>query len=81
MILKKFYACQQNQDESMTACTAKLEELFAQAVEIKAVDTWNNQTILKRIFFQGLKQPIKQMSAYKFDNVDDYDWLKLKFIK
>lgn len=81
MVLRKFYACQQTQDESVTAYTAKLEELFAHAVEIKAVDTWNNQTILKRVFFQGLKQPIKQMSAYKFDTVDDYDRFKVEVRK
>lgn len=39
MVLKKFYACQQTQEESVTTYTAKLEELFAHAVEIKAVDT------------------------------------------
>ena len=45
MVLKKFYACQPTQD--VIAFTAKLEEPFAHAVEIKAVDTLSNQTILK----------------------------------
>ena len=81
MVLKKFYACQQNQDESVTAYTAKLEELFAHAVEIKAVDSWNSRAILKGVFFQGLNQPIKQMSAYKFDTVDDSDRFKVEVCK
>lgn len=58
MVLKNFYACQQTQDESVTAYTAKLEELFAHAVNIKAVDTWMNQNILKRVFLQGVKKTI-----------------------
>ena len=47
MVLKKFYACQPTQDECVIAFTAKLEELFVHAVEIKTVDTLSNQTILK----------------------------------
>lgn len=47
MVLKKFYACQPTQDECVIAFTAKLEEPFVHAVEIKAVDTLSNQTILK----------------------------------
>lgn len=81
-LLKKFYACQQEKDESVTEYSARLEEICAQSIEMNAVAPGKTgEHILKRVFYQGLIRPLKQMAAFKFETERDYDLFKIEVRK
>ena len=54
LIMKKFYAVEQKPTESLITYAARVEELFAQAVEVKALQK-TQESILKSVFYQGIK--------------------------
>lgn len=80
MIMKKFYAVEQMPKESLITYAARIEELFAQAVEVKALSA-GQEGILKSVFYQGLRQPLKQFGNLKFETVTDYDRFKIEMRK
>ena len=80
LIMKKFYAAEQGPTESLITYAARIEELFAQAVEVKALDP-GQETILKLVFYQGLRQPLKQFGNLKFETIKDYDRFKIEMRK
>ena len=59
LIMKKFYAVEQKPTESLVTYAARVEELFSQAVEVKSLNA-SQEIILKNVFYQGLRQPLKQ---------------------
>ena len=77
LIMKKFYAIEQKPTESLVTYAARVEELFAQAVEVKAL-TQSQEGILKNVFYQGLRQPLKQCGNLKFETICDYDRFKIE---
>ena len=79
-ILKKFYASKQEVNESVLKYASKLEEIFAQAGEIGAINPSHENT-LKSVFYSGLRQPLKQMCNYKFETIHDYDKFKVEVRK
>ena len=72
LTMKKVYAAEQGPTESLITYAARIEELFAQAVEVKALDP-GQETILKSVFYKGLRQPLKQFGNLKFETIKDYD--------
>ena len=80
LIMKKFYAAEQGPTEFLITYAARIEELFAQAVEVKALDP-GQETILKSVFYQGLRQPLKQFGNLKFETIKDYDRFKIEMQK
>jgi hypothetical protein len=76
-ILKQFYACRQEDSESLITYAARIEEIYAQAAELGAIGP-HSKTTLKNVFYQGLKQPLKQMCVYQYYTFDDYDKLKVE---
>jgi hypothetical protein len=41
----------------------------------------SEEETLRCVFFEGLRQPLKQMAAYKFEVIKDYDKLKVEIRK
>lgn len=80
LIMKKFYAVEQKPTESLVNYAARVEELFSQAVEVNAL-TVGQETILKSVFYQGLKQPLKQCGNLKYETIKDYDRFKIEMRK
>lgn len=80
LIMKKFYAVEQKPTESLISYAARVEELFAQAVEVKALAA-TQECILKNVFYQGIKQPLKQCGNLKYETVKDYDRFKIEMRK
>ena len=79
-IFRKLYSCTQGPTESVTKFASRLEELFAQAVELGALKR-TQEDILKDILFQGLRRELKQQAAYKYDTINDYDRFKIELRK
>lgn len=80
IILKKFYAVEQKPTESLINYAARIEELFAQAAEVGALNS-TQEEILKSVFYQGLRQPLKQFGNLKYETVRDYDKFKIEMRK
>ena len=80
LIMKKFYAVEQKPTESLITYAARVEELFAQAVEVKALQK-TQESILKSVFYQGIKQPLKQCGNLKYETIADYDRFKIEMRK
>ena len=80
LIMKKFYAVEQKPTESLITYAARVEELFAQAVQVKALST-TQEAILKSVFYQGIKQPLKQCGNLKYETIADYDRFKIEMRK
>lgn len=80
IILKKFYAVEQKTSESLINYSARIEELFAQAIEVGALKP-SQEEILKSVFYQGLRQPLKQFGNLKYETVKDYDKFKIEMRK
>lgn len=79
-ILRKFYACQQESSESVTAYAARIEEILERAVALGGMKK-DSDKILKRVFYQGLKPTIKHMAFSKCDTIEDYDRFKIEVRK
>ncbi|KAH3699903.1 hypothetical protein DPMN_074865 [Dreissena polymorpha] len=75
-VMRKFYSCTQGAEE-VTAYASRLEDLFARAIELKAIKRGNDE-ILKQVLFQGLKLDLKHIAQYKYDTIDDYDRFKIE---
>ena len=79
-VMKSLYSCQQGVSEKVVNYVSRLEELFYKAVELKALKASDGE-ILRSIFYSGLRQPIKQMAAVKYEIVSDYDAFKVEVRK
>ena len=58
----------------------RVEELFGQAVEVKALTT-TQECILKNVFYQGIKQLLKQCGNLKYETIKDFDRFKIEMRK
>ena len=74
-ILKKFHGCSQEKGESVAKYASRVEELFSQAVELKALER-TQQAVLKCVFYEGLFTSLKVASMYTFENVKEYNAFK-----
>ena len=79
-ILRKFYACSQDNNESISSYAARVEDLFAQGVQLKVLLS-TQEEILQNVVFEGLRPHIRQMANYKFDTMKDYDRFKVELRK
>ena len=69
-ILKKFYACKQKPNETISKYCIRLEEIYAQAVEMKELKEGDD--MLRRVFHRGLTAQLRHLTGYKFETVRDY---------
>ena len=76
-ILKKFYNCHKEEGESLEAYASRLEEIFAQALEMEAVKP-SEKDSLRRVLYSGLPLSLKQIASYAFATEKDYDKFKLQ---
>ena len=72
MVMKKFYSCQQKDDESVSVYASRLEEIFDQAIYLQTLRR-SYVNVLKEVFHAGLNREIKLMSMYQFDKISNYD--------
>lgn len=80
IILRKFYACQQEASETVATYASRIEEMFARAVTLGGMKKGDDK-ILKKVFYQGLKPQIKHLAFSKCDLIEDYDKFKIEVRK
>ena len=73
-ILRNFYSCQQKPDETVSAYTTRLEDLFEDAVKLEALHS--NPEILKQAFHSGLTPKLKHMTLFQLKSGVPYPELK-----
>lgn len=77
-ILAKLYNCKQGEKESITDYTARLENLYAQAIRLEAVGTDES---LQDLLFSGLREEFSLRADYKNETIQDYHLFKLELRK
>ena len=77
--LRKFYACQQEPNEIVSTYASRIEEIIEHATTLGVIK--KDDSILKKVFYQGLKPTIKHFAFSKCDLIEDYDRFKLEVRK
>ena len=80
-LLAKFYSSKQEEHEDVTKWSSRLEDILASAVERKLVPTDQVNDMLRNMFFQGLKPSLKDICAYKFEQIKEFDSLRVAIRK
>lgn len=80
-LLAKFYSAKQAENEDITKWSCRLEDILSTAVEKKLVEPKNVNDMLRNMFWQGLKPSLKDISGYKFEQVKDFDRLRVEMRK
>ncbi|KAH3714677.1 hypothetical protein DPMN_057367 [Dreissena polymorpha] len=78
--MRKFYLSQQQDNEPVVKYALRLEEIFDQAVQLKAVRRTDTE-ILKKVLHAGLIRDLKHMSMYQCDKIENYDEFKRELRK
>ena len=65
----------------MTEWSSRLEDILASAIERKLVPVDQVNDMLRNMFFQGLKPSLKDICAYKFEQIKDFDSLRVAIRK
>ena len=80
-LLSKFYSSKQEEHETVTKWSCRLEDILATAVERKLVQADQVDEMLRNMFYQGLKPTLKDICAYKFEQIKDFDKLRVAIRK
>ena len=80
-LLAKFYSAKQEESEDVTKWSCRLEDILSSAVERHLVDPSKVNEMLHNMFWQGLKPSLKDISGYKFEQVLDFDKLRVEVRK
>lgn len=80
-LLARFYSASQKEDEDVTKWSCRLEDILATAVERKLVNPSMVNEMLHNMFWQGLKPSLKDISGYKFEQIKDFDKLRVEIRK
>lgn len=80
-LLAKFYSAKQEENEDVTKWSCRLEDILSSAVERRLVDPSKVNEMLHNMFWQGLKPSLKDISGYKFEQVLDFDKLRVEVRK
>lgn len=80
VLLRHFYACQQDPHESVISYASRLEEIAARTVAVGGMRKEHDE-ILQKVFYQGLIPTIKQLAFSKCDIIKDYDRFKIEVRK
>ena len=79
--LAKVYSSKQEKNESITKWSCRLEDTLASAVERKLVDPSKINDMLRNMFYQELKPALKDICGYKFEQISDFDKLRVEIRK
>lgn len=80
-LLAKFYSAKQGEDEDVTKWSCRLEDILASAEERQLADPSKVNEMLHNMFYQGLKPALKDIAGYKFEQIKDFDKLKVEIRK
>lgn len=77
-LLAQFYSAFQKQDEDVAAWGCRLEDIIEKAVEQGQVKREAVAEMLYSKFWMGLKQNLKDATRHNFENINDFDKLRVQ---
>ena len=76
-VLKKFYSAEQGKDEDIQHWSCRLEALLSDAIELDLAKEEHANDMLCDMFWNGMKTELKDITGYKYDQVKDFDQLRI----
>ena len=76
-VLAQFYSERQQQDETVSDWSCRLEDLLAKAVELGRLHPLEADETLRCMFWTGQKKELKDVSGHKFDRISTLDELRV----
>lgn len=77
-LLAQFYSAFQKPDEDVAAWGCRLEDILEKAVEQEQVQRTAVVEMLHNKFWMGLKQQLKDATRHNFENIKDFDKLRVQ---
>ena len=80
-LMAEFYSARQADEESITEWSCRLEDIMNRAVEKNLVKESEINGMLCSMFWSGMKQELKDLTAFKFEAIKDFDQLRTEIRK
>jgi len=77
-LLAQFYSARQGPSEDVTAWGCRLEDLLYEVKSQGYLTDPSSDEMLRKVFWMGLRQDLKDISGYKFDTIKDFDRLRVE---
>ncbi|KAL5021393.1 hypothetical protein ScPMuIL_000548, partial [Solemya velum] len=76
-ILSQFYSARQEKTEDVTKWGFRLESLMHKAIQLGEIQREKSDALLRKIFWNGLRPSLKDISGHKYDTINDFDELRV----
>lgn len=76
-ILSQFYSAKQEEHEDVSQWGFRLEGLLHKAVQLGEVLRSKTDSLLRKVFWNGLKPYLKDVSGHKYDSIGEFDALRV----
>ena len=76
-LLAQFYRARQEDNETVTKWSCRLEDIIGRAVERGIVQKKESNGMLHSMLWTGLKTELKDISGHKYDTIKDFDELRI----
>ena len=76
-LLAKFYSSHQEEHEDIATWSCRLEDILDKAIAQCQINRKSVPEMLRKKFWNGLREPLKNRSGHKFDSLTDYDELRI----
>ena len=76
-LLAQFYRARQEDNETVTKWSCRLEDIIGRAVERGIIQKKDTNSMLHSMLSTGLKTELKEISGHKFDSITDFDEFRI----
>lgn len=76
-LLAQFYRARQEDDESVTKWSCRLETIIGKIVEKNIIQKKDTNEMLRSMLWTGLRSELKDISGHKYDAIKDFDQLRV----
>ena len=80
-ILAEFYSARQKSSEDCASWSMRLEDLITKAVKKGKIQPAEVNEMLRMMFHKGLRQELRDISGHLFQNITDFDKLRVAIRK
>ncbi|KAK3101184.1 hypothetical protein FSP39_001606 [Pinctada imbricata] len=74
-LLADFYSASQQPNETVADYACRLQEIISRVDHIAPIDIHEKESMLRNVFWHGLKPHLKVASGHKFDSTSSFDQL------
>lgn len=77
ILLAQFYSARQKEDETVSDWSCRLEDLLNKAIQKGEVNKKDANKMLCTMFYNGLRPALKDISGHKYDQIHNFDELRV----